>query len=125
MLHEHHPTQPRDLSGDSGLNLEIKKILRTSMRYRLFKSIQRFTVLQFSKLMVVMIIQLSILSDTVVVLPYLVSMIALIFMNDVFYDLKRAREQLLPLLERVLIPYAMLTVLTQLCFQTPSAKCEN
>lgn len=95
------------------------------MRYRLFKSIQRFTVLQFSKLMVVMIIQLSILSDTVVVLPYLVSMIALIFMNDVFYDLKRAREQLLPLLERVLIPYAMLTVLTQLCFQTPSAKCEN
>lgn len=68
------------------MNLEIKKILKTSIRFRYFKTLQKFLVLKFPKIMVVLVMMLSLQTNTIVSFVYITSMCALIFQNDMFYD---------------------------------------
>ena len=89
------------------------------MRYRLFKSMQRFLVIQYPKFMVIMVLLLSIMTNTLVSLPYITSMCALVFFNDLFYNIEKSRTILKPFLQYFLMLYALLEIFTQLVFQIP------
>jgi hypothetical protein len=70
--------------------------------------------------MVVMIIILSILSNTLFSLGYIMLLCSLMFLSKLFYDVESARTNLLPLLQKLAIPYMLVEILMQLMFQIPA-----
>jgi hypothetical protein len=98
------------------MNTKLKDILQTSWKYSLYKAMQRGANIYYSKLMVMMIMILSILSNTLFSLGYIMLVCCVMFLSKLFYDVESARRNLLPLLQKLVIPYMLVEILIQLLF---------
>ena len=101
------------------MNGRIKNLLLTSRRYRFYKMMQRMSNIYYSKLMVMMIMILSILSNTLFSLGYILLLSCVMFFSKLFYDVDSARTTLLPLLKKFVIPYMHFEIMLQLIYQIP------
>jgi hypothetical protein len=70
--------------------------------------------------MVMMIIILSILSNTLFSLGYIMLLCCVMYLSKLFYDVNQARQILLPLLRKFVIPYMLFEILIQLLYQLPT-----
>ena len=73
----------------------------------------------YSKLMVMLIMILSILSNTLFSLGYILLLCSIMYLSKLFYDVESARSILLPLLKKFVIPYMLFEIILQLIFQIP------
>jgi len=81
----------QSMSIPDDMNTKLKDLLLTSRRYRFYKTMQRVSNIYYSKLMVMMIIILSILSNTLFSLGYIMLLCCVMFLSKLFYDVESAR----------------------------------
>jgi len=93
------------------MNSKLKELLLTSRRYRFYKMMQRMSNIYYSKLMVMMIMILSILSNTLFSLGYILLLCSVMYLSKLFYDVESARTILLPLLKKFVIPYMLFEII--------------
>ena len=75
--------------------------------------------------MVMMIVILSIMSNTVFSLGYIIVLCAIMFLSSLFYKVESARLYLLPLLQSFVTPYVLVEILAQMIYQMPLEKFNN
>ena len=93
------------------MNSKLKELLLTSRRYRFYKMMQRMSNIYYSKLMVMMIMILSILSNTLFSLGYILLLCSVMYLSKLFYDVESARTILLPLLKKFVVPYMLFEII--------------
>jgi hypothetical protein len=101
------------------MNSKLKELLLKSRRYRFYKTMQRMSNIYYSKLMIMMIMILSILSNTLFSLGYILLLCSVMYLSKLFYDVESARTILLPLLKKFVIPYMLFEIILQLVYQIP------
>ena len=69
--------------------------------------------------MIMMIVILSIMSNTVFSLGYILVLCAIMFLSSLFYKVESARLYLLPLLQNFVTPYMLVEILVQMLYQMP------
>jgi hypothetical protein len=88
--------------------------------YRFYKVVQRGTNLNFSKLMVSLVLLLSILSNTLFSTAFIMVLFYLMFVNRFFLNIEQARKQLRPLIKNFLIPFILIEILLHFIYQIPA-----
>ena len=97
----------------------IKKILHEQYMYRFYKLMQRFANIYYSKIMLNSILILSIMSNTLISLGYIIVLCVMMYSNKMFINVKDARKVLNPILKNFVLNYMILEMLMQLVYQVP------
>lgn len=77
----------------------------------MFKLIQIFVNFYYPKLMIAMILILSIMSNTLFSLGYVIMFCIIMMSNSLFLDTHNAKTKLLPRLKHWLVPYMLIELL--------------
>jgi len=94
----------------------IEQLLTDIPFHRRYKMLQKFANLYYSKLMVVMTLILSLMSNTIFSLCYVIVFVLMLLSIQNFLDVQKARESLSPLLKNGLLNFIMVELLMDISF---------
>ena len=110
------------MRGDSvvrPIEVLVKQILTQSWRYHFYKVMTKFSQIYYSKLVLGLVVILSIMSNTLFSLGYIIVLCLIMYENDRFLSVEKARKSLVPLFRNFVMPYMILEMFCQLLYQLP------
>lgn len=97
----------------------VRGLLKKSLVHSFYKSMQRFANIYYGQLVVSLVIILSIMSNTLFSLGYVVVLCLLMYQNQLFLNVSDAKTKLVPFLQNLLLPYMIVEMTVQLAYQLP------
>jgi hypothetical protein len=79
----------------------------------------KFSHIYYSKLVLGLVVILSIMSNTLFSLGYIIVLCLIMYENDRFLSVRKARESLVPLFRNFVMPYMIFEMFCQLIYQLP------
>jgi hypothetical protein len=85
-------------------------ILNDSITYNLYKLMQSIANIYYSKIIVNMILIISVMSKSLFSLGYIIILCILMYSNQLFLQVDKARKILRPIMSKILIPYMIIEI---------------
>lgn len=97
----------------------LKQLLNSSQLYRVYKQLQRFANIYYSMMVLSLVIILSIMSNTLFSLGYIIVLSIMMFKNRLFLNVHDARNTLAPILKKYVLPYMIFEMLCSVAYNIP------
>ena len=97
----------------------MKRLLQESWTYKFYKFMQEFANIYYSKLVLSLVLILSLLSNTLFSLGYIVVLCVIMYNSQLTLDVHASRTTLKPILEKFVLPYMIFEISTHLIYALP------